>query len=154
MIGHISYKSIRPYLLKFTVYLGGQGGIRTHETRQGTPHFECGAINHSTTCPSEGSDTEARRRWQAQPSGRASLQPFSPASQRTWLLAVGDKSGAATPRASVISSANPKGGLTMMRPAAVRRSFALPSSAASSIETRTTLFAPAASTSPAKACAS
>jgi hypothetical protein len=30
---------------------GGQGGIRTHDTRKGTPHFECGAINHSTTCP-------------------------------------------------------------------------------------------------------
>src|SRR6185312_1345087 len=30
---------------------GGQGGIRTHEPRKGSPHFECGAINHSTTCP-------------------------------------------------------------------------------------------------------
>ncbi len=30
---------------------GGQGEIRTHETRKGSPHFECGAINHSTTCP-------------------------------------------------------------------------------------------------------
>ena len=30
---------------------GGQGGIRTHGTLAGTPHFECGAIDHSTTCP-------------------------------------------------------------------------------------------------------
>ena len=37
---------------------GGQGGIRTHDTRKGTPHFECGAINRSTTCPREGSDNE------------------------------------------------------------------------------------------------
>ena len=30
---------------------GGQGGIRTHDTLAGMPHFECGAIDHSTTCP-------------------------------------------------------------------------------------------------------
>jgi hypothetical protein len=30
---------------------GGQGGIRTHGTLAGSPHFECGAIDHSTTCP-------------------------------------------------------------------------------------------------------
>jgi hypothetical protein len=30
---------------------GGQGGIRTHDTLAGMPHFECGAFNHSTTCP-------------------------------------------------------------------------------------------------------
>ncbi len=30
---------------------GGQGGIRTHGTLARTPHFECGAFNHSTTCP-------------------------------------------------------------------------------------------------------
>jgi hypothetical protein len=33
---------------------GGQGGIRTHGTLAGTPHFECGAIDHSTTCPRAG----------------------------------------------------------------------------------------------------
>ena len=32
--------------------LGGEGGIRTHGTLTGTPHFECGAIDHSTTSPS------------------------------------------------------------------------------------------------------
>jgi hypothetical protein len=31
--------------------VGGQGGIRTHDTLAGMPHFECGAIDHSTTCP-------------------------------------------------------------------------------------------------------
>ena len=30
---------------------GGQGGIRTLGTVARTPHFECGAFNHSTTCP-------------------------------------------------------------------------------------------------------
>ena len=30
---------------------GGEGGIRTHGTLTGTPHFECGAIDHSTTSP-------------------------------------------------------------------------------------------------------
>ena len=34
-----------------TIGFGGQGGIRTHGTLAGTPHFECGAIDHSTTCP-------------------------------------------------------------------------------------------------------
>ena len=32
-------------------WVGGQGGIRTHGTLARTPHFECGAFNHSTTCP-------------------------------------------------------------------------------------------------------
>ena len=30
---------------------GGEGGIRTHGTRKGTPHFECGTIDHSATSP-------------------------------------------------------------------------------------------------------
>ncbi len=30
---------------------GGQGEIRTHEPLARSPHFECGAFNHSTTCP-------------------------------------------------------------------------------------------------------
>jgi hypothetical protein len=30
---------------------GGEGGIRTHGTREGTPHFECGTFNHSATSP-------------------------------------------------------------------------------------------------------
>lgn len=33
------------------LFIGGQGGIRTHGTLAGSPHFECGAIDHSTTCP-------------------------------------------------------------------------------------------------------
>jgi hypothetical protein len=32
-------------------FIGGQGGIRTHDTLAGMPHFECGAFNRSTTCP-------------------------------------------------------------------------------------------------------
>ena len=31
--------------------LNGQGGIRTHETREGPPVFKTGAFNHSATCP-------------------------------------------------------------------------------------------------------
>jgi hypothetical protein len=31
--------------------LGGEGGIRTHDTLAGMPHFECGAIDHSATSP-------------------------------------------------------------------------------------------------------
>jgi len=31
--------------------VGGQGGIRTLDTVTRMPHFECGAFNHSTTCP-------------------------------------------------------------------------------------------------------
>src|SRR5437764_1073350 len=39
----------RPH--KGAFLIGGQGGIRTHDTLAGMPHFECGAIDHSTTCP-------------------------------------------------------------------------------------------------------
>jgi hypothetical protein len=31
--------------------IGGEGGIRTHDTLASMPHFECGAFNHSTTSP-------------------------------------------------------------------------------------------------------
>src|SRR4029079_18870908 len=31
--------------------LGGEGGIRTPGTLASTPHFECGAIDHSATSP-------------------------------------------------------------------------------------------------------
>jgi hypothetical protein len=30
---------------------GGEGGIRTHGTVARTPHFECGAFDHSATSP-------------------------------------------------------------------------------------------------------
>ena len=30
---------------------GGEGGIRTHGTVAGTPHFECGAFDLSATSP-------------------------------------------------------------------------------------------------------
>jgi hypothetical protein len=33
--------------------LGGEGGIRTHGTVARTPHFECGAFDHSATSPLE-----------------------------------------------------------------------------------------------------
>src|ERR1044071_3151252 len=32
-------------------WCGGQGGIRTPGTVARTPHFECGAIDHSATSP-------------------------------------------------------------------------------------------------------
>ena len=32
---------------------GGEGGIRTHGTVAGTPHFECGAFDLSATSPLE-----------------------------------------------------------------------------------------------------
>ena len=31
--------------------VGGEGGIRTHGTVAHTPHFECGAFDHSATSP-------------------------------------------------------------------------------------------------------
>lgn len=31
--------------------IGGEGGIRTLGARKGTPHFECGTIDHSATSP-------------------------------------------------------------------------------------------------------
>ena len=40
----------------------GQGGIRTHETREGPPVFKTGAINHSTTCPGDRAATARRAR--------------------------------------------------------------------------------------------
>ena len=32
---------------------GGEGGIRTPGTLARTPHFECGAIDHSATSPGQ-----------------------------------------------------------------------------------------------------
>ena len=32
---------------------GGEGGIRTHGAVARTPHFECGAFDHSATSPLE-----------------------------------------------------------------------------------------------------
>jgi hypothetical protein len=34
----------------------GQGGIRTHDTREGIPVFETGSFSHSDTCPNSGKD--------------------------------------------------------------------------------------------------
>jgi hypothetical protein len=31
--------------------INGQGGIRTHDTREGIPVFETGSFSHSDTCP-------------------------------------------------------------------------------------------------------
>ena len=36
-----------------SVQNGGEGGIRTHGTVARTPHFECGAFDHSATSPRE-----------------------------------------------------------------------------------------------------
>ncbi len=41
------------YSIKTRV-IGGEGGIRTHGARKGTPHFECGAFDHSATSPEAG----------------------------------------------------------------------------------------------------
>ena len=42
---------------------GGEGGIRTHGTVARTPHFECGAFDHSATSPlGEGSAPRKKRR--------------------------------------------------------------------------------------------
>ena len=35
---------------------GGEGGIRTPDTVARMPHFECGAIDHSATSPSEANE--------------------------------------------------------------------------------------------------
>ncbi len=42
-------------------WIGGEGGIRTHGTRKGTPHFECGAFDHSATSPFYGGRARARK---------------------------------------------------------------------------------------------
>ena len=48
---------------------GGEGGIRTHGTVSGTPHFECGTFDHSATSP-----RDERHRRVADPSlGRRGL---------------------------------------------------------------------------------
>ena len=33
------------------LFFGGEGGIRTHGTREGTPVFETGLFDHSSTSP-------------------------------------------------------------------------------------------------------
>ena len=38
--------------------VGGEGGIRTPDTVARTPHFECGAFNHSATSPWPQGDVE------------------------------------------------------------------------------------------------
>ena len=38
------------------MHYGGEGGIRTHDTLAGMPHFECGAFDHSATSPLEHDD--------------------------------------------------------------------------------------------------
>src|SRR5271163_4199762 len=48
--------AIHPREVKYIIYIrcldrGGEGGIRTPGTLARTPHFECGAIDHSATSP-------------------------------------------------------------------------------------------------------
>jgi hypothetical protein len=44
-----------------TIYIvGGEGGIRTPDTVARTPHFECGAFNHSATSPNHCIDAVFR----------------------------------------------------------------------------------------------
>jgi hypothetical protein len=42
--------------LEIEMSYGGEGGIRTHGALAGTPHFECGAFDHSATSPLEHDD--------------------------------------------------------------------------------------------------
>jgi hypothetical protein len=80
--------------------VGGEGGIRTHDTLASMPHFECGAFNHSTTSPTPAlndagrSDhtsamaadaVEQRPLNQAERTGPAVSRPApKPASHRRW----------------------------------------------------------------------
>src|ERR1700733_784824 len=48
---------------------GGEGGIRTPDTVARTPHFECGAFNHSATSPEGKNLSDAARYVTAAPSG-------------------------------------------------------------------------------------
>jgi hypothetical protein len=43
----------------------GQGGIRTHDTREGIPVFETGSFSHSDTCPDCGERYDERRKEKA-----------------------------------------------------------------------------------------
>jgi hypothetical protein len=49
----LEFDSLTVTLLCNIKYLirGGEGGIRTPGTLARTPHFECGAIDHSATSP-------------------------------------------------------------------------------------------------------
>ncbi len=50
---------------------GGEGGIRTPGTLASTPHFECGAFNHSATSPKTTRDSRSRTAHaSARPCGR------------------------------------------------------------------------------------
>jgi hypothetical protein len=44
-------ESLNRKTLRLSVNYGGEGGIRTHDTLAGMPHFECGAFDHSATSP-------------------------------------------------------------------------------------------------------
>jgi hypothetical protein len=48
---------IAPGDLSNRLLLGGEGGIRTHEPREGPPVFKTGAINRSATSPRHRSIT-------------------------------------------------------------------------------------------------
>src|SRR5687768_13117006 len=53
--------------------VGGEGGIRTHGTVARTPHFECGAFDHSATSPHFVKALAGRRRR----GGRASSSAYA-----------------------------------------------------------------------------
>ena len=55
---------------------GGEGGIRTPGTLARTPHFECGAIDHSATSPADASARSRLSAW-----GRAPISMARPGSQ-------------------------------------------------------------------------
>ena len=69
--GRVSLAS-KTLAISYTV--GGEGGIRTHGTLAGTPHFECGAFDHSATSPRRAARPQPRcaraRKLAAPPSRR------------------------------------------------------------------------------------
>ena len=82
-------------------YFGGEGGIRTPDTVARTPHFECGAFNHSATSPRHErlADRLAAAKVRAgdqHPVAAASLAPAAGHRQRVTALVA----GRATPSAA------------------------------------------------------
>ena len=50
-LSEYNYSNIERETLSPKAIYGGEGGIRTHDTLAGMPHFECGAFDHSATSP-------------------------------------------------------------------------------------------------------
>ena len=50
-VRHSLLRSDISIIIQWFKFFGGEGGIRTHGTVARTPHFECGAFDHSATSP-------------------------------------------------------------------------------------------------------